>query len=335
MRQPWPHKRKIKRASTPPALPPTDSTRSEDDSLFYIPFGEEEDDDDDDEPRLPSQQSSSKQSRLTRTTDTQSLVASSQEKQKYRNDAIAVLGEFFMGEPAAETSSSDSPTSVILSKPSLSSEVKKDMIGHHDHDMEALCSGAPKEEEGAPHQFAKLTKNDRAYSLPVECMNRTTTPTLTLTLTKPPSLKKISSIGKFPTSRSESSFKRSVSFGKLGVRQYSVEISDHPSCSYGPPVQLGWDFKEKEAIPLESYEEGRHPRREIGDLVLSYYDRRFMLLKQAGYSKREVKEAVKEVERVKRERMVTDMFLPVSPVEETIVSVVDSVKGFFQRQADV
>ena len=184
-------------------------------------------------------------------------------------------------------------------------------------------------------KFAMLKKADRSISLPVERTQYSSSSTTTLG-PKRPSLKKISSIGNFPKSQSDASLKRSVSFGKLNIRKYNVAISDHPSCSYGPPVQLSWDFdkSKEEEIPLESYEQARQPRRQPNDLVLSYYDRRYLLIKQGGYSKREVKEAVKEVERVKRERMVTDLFLPASPIEETIGSVVDSVRGIFAAPND-
>ena len=57
-----------------------------------------------------------------------------------------------------------------------------------------------------------------------------------------------------------------------------------------------------------------------------------MLIKQAGYSKREIKETMKEVERVKRERQVTDLFLAASPIDETMEHVMDTVKQFFRRE---
>jgi hypothetical protein len=95
---------------------------------------------------------------------------------------------------------------------------------------------------------------------------------------------------------------------------------------------LSWDYQNEEDIPLDSYEESREPRREVRELVLSFYDRHFLLLIQAGYSKKEVKEAMKEVERVKRERLVTDMFLPASPLDKTMEHVIETVKKYFQTQ---
>lgn len=186
-----------------------------------------------------------------------------------------------------------------------------------------------KENQAPTDEFALLCKGDRSNSLPRSHS------TSFKVLTRKPSLKKISSIGRLSNHESADGLKQSVSFGNLKIREYNVALSNHPSCSYGPPVQLSWDYREKEVVPLDSYEESREPRREAGDLVLSYYDRRFMLLKQAGCSKTEVKASMKEVERVKRGRMITDLFLPASPLDETMEHVIDTAKYYFKKQEDV
>jgi hypothetical protein len=114
----------------------------------------------------------------------------------------------------------------------------------------------------------------------------------------------------------------------LEVREYNIALSDHPSCSYGPPIQLGWDYRQKKAVQVEEYEETRsqQPRRGRHELVLSYNVRRHLLLKRAGYSDQDLEEAISEVDRIKRERTVTQAFLPVSQLDETIEHVLDHVK---------
>jgi hypothetical protein len=131
------------------------------------------------------------------------------------------------------------------------------------------------------HDFTMLQSYDRAKSLPMDL--REVSPTSDLT--RKSSLKKLSSIGSFSNTGSFSTLKHTVSFSNLEIREYDVAISDHPSCSFGPPVQLSWEYKQKGAVPVESYEQSRSPRRKRHDLVLSYYDRRFLLIKQAGYSR--------------------------------------------------
>jgi hypothetical protein len=122
---------------------------------------------------------------------------------------------------------------------------------------------------------------------------------------------------------------RNVSFTEISVREYDVELSDHPSCSFGPPIQLGWEYEEKEKIPVEDYEGSRSPRREVHELVLSYNARR-RLLKQSGYKKKEILAVEKEVDRIKRERLVTEFFLPYSAIDETIEKVFVGVKQLFR-----
>jgi len=123
--------------------------------------------------------------------------------------------------------------------------------------------------------------------------------------------------------------KRSVSFGDLRIRDYNVALSDHPECSFGPPVQLAWEYHERETLPLDSYEESRPPRREFPQqLLLGYKDRYRMLKHHAKCSKDECHQAMKEAERVKRGRMATELF---RPLEETIETVIGKVKNVFSK----
>jgi hypothetical protein len=199
--------------------------------------------------------------------------------------------------------------------------------------------------------FTRLNKFDRTTSLPLD-LSWTSSPSRSVMMnngtnhpiTRRSSLKKVSSYGLIPpnpkaslsssplSSSTNSLLKRNVSFGSMRIREYNVALSDHPSCSYGPPVQLSWDYQEKDEVPVDSYEEARKGNRRRGHhLLLSFYERHVLLIKEAGYSKREIKETMKEVERVKRERMVTDLFLPASPLDETMEHVMDTVKKFFHR----
>jgi hypothetical protein len=157
-----------------------------------------------------------------------------------------------------------------------------------------------------------------------------------LRLPRKGSLKQISTIGNQSSfgnnsCGSMSSLKRNVSFHQLEIREYSVALSDHPSCSYGPPVQLGWDYRDRAAIPVETYEAHRPPRRATHEMILSYNLRRYLLLQRAGYTTTEIRAAMREVERVKRERLVTDLLLPASMLDETLEEMRDRVKQMFGR----
>ncbi|CAB9496890.1 expressed unknown protein [Seminavis robusta] len=141
---------------------------------------------------------------------------------------------------------------------------------------------------------------------------------------------KKASLKKLNSANSLNSSKRNVSFTEISVREYDVELSDHPSCSFGPPIQLGWDYQEKETVPVEDYEVTRSPqRREVHELVLSYNARR-RRLKQSGYKKKEIKTMEKEVDRIKRERLVTEFFLPASAIDETFERVFVGIRELWR-----
>jgi len=171
--------------------------------------------------------------------------------------------------------------------------------------------------------FTLLKPQDRANSLPIK---------LTSSIPRlKPALKSSNSLATNASSQDESygGMKRTVSFGKLQTREYNIALSDHPACSFGAPVGLGWVFKDKPALAVDDYENKRSPRRSMEQMVLSYNVRRYLLLKRAGYSKSELKDAVAEVERVKRERLITDLFLPTHAIDETMEEAVAHIKHLF------
>jgi hypothetical protein len=143
------------------------------------------------------------------------------------------------------------------------------------------------------------------------------------------SLKRISSVENRSGSGSPPTLKRNVSFHQLEIREYSVAISDHPSCSFGPPVQLGWEYRDRAKISVDLYEAHRPPRRSAHDMILSYNVRRFLLLHRAGYSTGEIRAAMQEVDRVKRNRLLTDLLLPASAIDETLEEVRLRLKQVF------
>ena len=91
-----------------------------------------------------------------------------------------------------------------------------------------------------------------------------------------------------------------MSFSNLEIREYNVALSDHPDCSYGPPIQLGWEYCEQEPVSVDAYEENRSPRRRN---LLHDAFRRSALLNEAGYSEQELQSAMVDVQQAKQERL--------------------------------
>lgn len=71
---------------------------------------------------------------------------------------------------------------------------------------------------------------------------------------------------------------KSVRFGECQIRSYPQVLGDHPYCSMGCPVELGWEYIDENQVEVEDFEEERnHQRRHKGELLLSPEERRDIL----------------------------------------------------------
>ena len=122
-----------------------------------------------------------------------------------------------------------------------------------------------------------------------------------------------------PTNQPEKRI-RKVHFGTVSVRDYEVTLGDHPCCSYGPPVAIGWDYLEYEPVCIDEFE-FRHltARRTRREMVLNYYKRKH-LLSIAGFTEDDIKAMVKEVKRAKFQRSITTKLMPYQFIETAILS---------------
>lgn len=310
-----------------------DSIHSDGDD-FFLPMDDSTACEDGDEPNL--------QPYAHRVSAATGLV----DQERKQHAAILRLEHFFLGDScdvAPKAKENSSPVAVM--DLAFQSSPKRNMFGHIIEDvthrpLQRMSQSAEETSYDETPTFSKLKLSDRAHSLPLtlntfnDSLPICGADSLPLkVITKKPSLKKISSIGTGMSKRiaSEGNFHRTVSFSSLSIREYPPAISDNPSCSFGPPVQLDWEYEAEQTHPIDLYEQSRQPRRASHDLLLSYYDRRFLLIKQAGYSRKEVTEAMKAADRVKRERMLTDLFLPAQALDETVENFLDFVKRFFSK----
>lgn len=124
----------------------------------------------------------------------------------------------------------------------------------------------------------------------------------------------------------------SVCFGEIRIRSYAQTLGDNPSCSYGPPIQLDWDFEEHEALAVDDYEDGRAPRRTMRQMVLSYYYRKNLLTFYYGVSEDAFKACKRQIQREKLYRSVTSSSLPIMHVEAALESAARKAKRFFGKK---
>jgi hypothetical protein len=60
------------------------------------------------------------------------------------------------------------------------------------------------------------------------------------------------------SNNNNNSHKSVVSFGNCQVRTYTQVLGDHPCCSEGCPIQLGWSYTCEESIKVDDYERVYH-----------------------------------------------------------------------------
>jgi hypothetical protein len=132
-----------------------------------------------------------------------------------------------------------------------------------------------------------------------------------------------------PATRSNSSSNRknSVVFDKIVIREHQITMGDNPSCSYGTPISLDWDYIDFEELTLEDYEmhkitSGRGRPRTLRQLYLNHYQR-VHRLQQEGYTEAQIKARKHEVSKSRKQRNTT-RFLAQAKVLVHLEDIVES-----------
>lgn len=99
-------------------------------------------------------------------------------------------------------------------------------------------------------------------------------------------------------SSSEHTERKTVSFGGLHVRRYTVTIGDHPCCSTGFPLTLDWDYTDGTSLPIDQYERSRSPRRTREQLKISP-EQRCQILSEEGKPSTELRRAQRKLHRAR------------------------------------
>eukprot|EP00529_Nitzschia_sp_RCC80_P010515 CAMPEP_0113506978 /NCGR_PEP_ID=MMETSP0014_2-20120614/36207_1 /TAXON_ID=2857 /ORGANISM="Nitzschia sp." /LENGTH=638 /DNA_ID=CAMNT_0000402531 /DNA_START=412 /DNA_END=2328 /DNA_ORIENTATION=+ /assembly_acc=CAM_ASM_000159 len=123
-----------------------------------------------------------------------------------------------------------------------------------------------------------------------------------------------------------------VTFDRIIIREHRRTMGDNPSCSYGTPVSLDWEYIQHEDLTLEQYEQlkvnsrirsGGKPRT-LRQLHLNHYQRR-NILQMEGYTLQQIKAQKRETNKVRKQRDMT-RFMAQTPVLIKIEDIVESSK---------
>eukprot|EP00592_Proboscia_alata_P005292 CAMPEP_0194368308 /NCGR_PEP_ID=MMETSP0174-20130528/16569_1 /TAXON_ID=216777 /ORGANISM="Proboscia alata, Strain PI-D3" /LENGTH=335 /DNA_ID=CAMNT_0039144637 /DNA_START=65 /DNA_END=1072 /DNA_ORIENTATION=- len=119
--------------------------------------------------------------------------------------------------------------------------------------------------------------------------------------------------------------KRNVSFSDIKITEFDMTLGDNPCCRFGPPVQLAWESSGEENYNIDVYEEFRIPRSKE-QLVMPSDLRMRLLATDAGYSLQELREAIKQGNKTKRQRQWTVSTLALSQLENMVEKTSRKIK---------
>ena len=107
---------------------------------------------------------------------------------------------------------------------------------------------------------------------------------------------------------------KQVKFNTVEIREYEIILSNNPACEYGPSIGIGWDYTDintaDNAIRVSQFEKERFGKRRVekhgrqSKLYLSQV-RREAILKEAGYTDKEVKAAIRDKQKARLLRSVS------------------------------
>jgi len=91
---------------------------------------------------------------------------------------------------------------------------------------------------------------------------------------------------------------KQVSFHNLQIREYNIELGDNPSCSYGPPISMGWNYNDKNDIHLDELNSDNLDVKKPSHDAVARYD----MLRDAGYTEADIIKSIHDVSVIKKQR---------------------------------
>jgi hypothetical protein len=117
-----------------------------------------------------------------------------------------------------------------------------------------------------------------------------------------------------------------VSFAEVEVRFYCRIVGDHPTCTVGPPVGIGWEYTPGEKFDLSDWDDLRERLRRPTGMRLNR-QKREKILRDWGYCDKDLASAVRDVNRTKAHRRKTVHNLGAQKIEEKLEQAARKVKG--------
>lgn len=130
----------------------------------------------------------------------------------------------------------------------------------------------------------------------------------------------------------ENKLKRNVSFSSLEIRSYNVTLGD-AATSNGPPVSLDWQYDpQSQVIEIDTYENHKTPRSRQ-ELVMPASHRKYLLMREAGFTRSEIQRAIDEAKMTAKRRERTKKTLHLQPLEEALEGTKRKIRRFIRKNS--
>jgi hypothetical protein len=119
----------------------------------------------------------------------------------------------------------------------------------------------------------------------------------------------------------------SVSFADVQVRYYERILDINPAVTSGAAIGIGWRYKRGGTLPIEEWELRKSSDvRRANDLLIPRHVRE-TILQNAGYTQKDIAEAVRIILKAKNKRKQTIQNLGAEGIEEAVESASRRVKS--------
>mmetsp|Transcript_25246 Transcript_25246/g.39084 ORF Transcript_25246/g.39084 Transcript_25246/m.39084 type:complete len:229 (+) Transcript_25246:3-689(+) len=122
-----------------------------------------------------------------------------------------------------------------------------------------------------------------------------------------------------------------VSFDRLQIRTYCRAVGDNPCVRNGAPVSLGWKYNIGPSMSVDEYEQTRPLRRQGPQMVMPRLERERVLLDH-GFSRADLRDAVRSVTATKKKRLQTVNNLKMAKAEEMFENAKRGITGVFRSK---
>jgi len=126
---------------------------------------------------------------------------------------------------------------------------------------------------------------------------------------------------------------RKLRFSTLTIREYARVLGDNVTVM-GPPISLSWEHQDETVYEIEDYEQAIQDSRRTQSELKMPSAHRDKILKESGYSRRDIQEAIKNSNITRNQRKRTIETLNLQPLQEAFEKAVKIRNPFRKKKSN-